>query len=112
MPVSTQMLPDGSNSEAIGPDPLLEWSDKADLKDAVVLGPVFSQATTKSRMYFVFAGVPYKHEQHLKAKPQGMKPDASYQKVSEIDVGRRQVNNNGIILQNLLLASGIKIDKA
>jgi hypothetical protein len=58
----------------------------------------------------VFAGVPYKHEQHLKAKPQGMKPGSSYRKVPVIDVAGRQVNDSGIILQNLLPALGIEMD--
>lgn len=78
----------------------------------IVHGPVFSQATTKLRTYFVFVGVPYTHEQHLKAKPQGMKPGSSNQKVPVIDVARRQVNDSWIILQDLLPALGVEIDKA
>jgi hypothetical protein len=109
---STKMLPDGSNPEGVAPNPPLEWSDKADLKDVVVHGPAFSHATTKLRTYLVFAGVPYKHEQHLKAKPQGIKPGSSYQKVPVIDVAGRQVNDSWIILQNLLPALGIEMDHA
>jgi hypothetical protein len=109
---STKMLPDGSNPEGVAPNPPLGWSDKADLKDVVVHGPAFSHATTKLRTYLVFAGVPYKHEQHLKAKPQGIKPGSSYQKVPVIDVAGRQVNDSWIILQNLLPALGIEMDHA
>lgn len=105
------MLPDGSNPEGIAPDPPLGWATKADLVDIVVHGPAFSQATTKLRTYFAFAGLPYRHEQHLKAKPQGMKPGSSYQKVPVIDVAGRQVNDSWIILQNLLPVIGIEMDK-
>ncbi|MFT7107475.1 MAG: hypothetical protein ACJAVT_001998 [Yoonia sp.] len=112
MSVSTQMLPDGSNPEGVAPNPPLGWSGKSDLKDVVVHGPAFSHATTKLRTYLVFAGVPYTHEQHLKAKPQGIKPNSSYQKVPVIDVTGRQVNDSWIILQNLLPAIGIEMDPA
>lgn len=67
MSVSTQTLPDDTKSEGVGSDPPLGWSEKADLKDVIVHGPAFSQATTTVRAFFVFAGAPYKHEQHLKA---------------------------------------------
>jgi hypothetical protein len=110
MSVSTQMLPDGSNPEGVGPNPPLGWSDKADLRDVVVHGPAFSHATTKLRTFLVFAGVPHRHEQHLKAKPQGIKPGSSYQKVPVIDVAGRQVNDSWIILQNLLPALRIEMD--
>jgi|GEM_PF-2975333 hypothetical protein len=112
MSVSTQMLPDGSNPEGVAPNPPLGWSGKSDLKDVVVHGPAFSHATTKLRTHLVFAGVPYTHEQHLKAKPQGIKPNSSYQKVPVIDVTGRQVNDSWIILQNLLPAIGIEMDPA
>ncbi len=78
----------------------------------VVHGPAFSHATTKLRTYLVFASVPYTHEQHLKAKPQGIKPNSSYQKVPVIDVTGRQANDSWIILQNLLPAIGIEMDPA
>jgi hypothetical protein len=42
--------------------------------------------------------------------PQGMKPGSSYQKVPVMDVAGRQVNDSGIILQNLLPALGIEMD--
>jgi len=109
---SIEMLPDGSNPEGVAPNPPFGWSDMADLKDVVIHGPAFSQATTKLRTYFVFAGLPFKHEQHLKSKPQGMKPESSYQKVPVIDVAGRQVNDSWIILQNLLPVLGIEMDKA
>lgn len=101
MSVSTQMLPDDTKSEGVGPDPPLGWSDKADLKDQVVHGSAFSQATTMLRAYFVFAGATYKHEQHRKAKSQGIKLGSNYQKVPFIEVTGRQVNDSWIILQNL-----------
>ena len=104
------MLPDGSNPEGAAPHPTLGWSDKANLKDVVVHGSAFSHATTKLRTFLLFAGVPYRHEQHLKAKPQGIKPNSSYRKVPVIDVGGRQVNDSWIILQNLLPALGMEMD--
>lgn len=111
MNISNNMLPDGSNPEGVAPNPPLGWSNKADLTDIIVHGPAFSQATTKLRTYLAFANLPYKHEQHLKAKPQGMKPGSSYQKVPVIDVAGRQVNDSWIILQNLLPVLGIEMEK-
>lgn len=105
------MLPDGSNPEGVAPFPALNWTDKADLTDIVVHGPAFSQATMKLRTYFLFAELPYRHEQHLKAKPQGMKPGSSYQKVPVVDVAGRQVNDSWIILENLLPVLGIEMEK-
>lgn len=110
METSVKMLPDGSNPEGVSPQPPLGWITKSDLQDVIVHGPAFSHATTKLRTFLVFAGVPFRHEQHLKAKPQGIKPDSSYRKVPVIDVAGRQVNDSWIILQNLLPALGIEID--
>ena len=112
MSVSTKMLPDGSNPEGVAPNPPLGWTGKTDLKDVIVHGPAFSHATTKLRTFLVYAGVPFRHEQHLKAKPQGIKPNSSYRKVPVIDVAGRQVNDSWIILQNLLPALGIEMDAA
>jgi len=106
-----KMLKDGSNPEGVNPVPALNWQTKADLKDIVVHGPAFSHATTKLRTFLTFAKVPYRHEQHLKAKPQGIKPGSAYTKVPVIDVAGRQINDSWIILQNLLPVLGIEIDK-
>lgn len=94
-----QMLPGGSNPEGVAPNPPLAWTSTTDLKDVVAHGPALSHATTKLRTFFVFAGLPYWHEQHLKAKQQGIKPNSSYRKVPVIEVAGRQVNDSWIILQ-------------
>jgi hypothetical protein len=105
------MLTDGSNPEGVQPSPALNWELKADFTDVVVHGPAFSHATTKLRTFLTFAKINYSHEQHLKAKPQGIKPGSSYTKVPVIDVAGRQVNDSWIILQNLLPVLDIEIDK-
>lgn len=106
------MLPDGSNPEGTDPFPPLNWSTREDLTDVVVHGPAFSHATTKLRCILTFGGVPFAHMQHLKAKPQGIKPGTAYRKVPVIDVAGRQVNDSWIILKHLLPALGIAFDKA
>lgn len=105
------MLPDGTNPEGVDPVPPLNWQSQADLTDIVVHGPAFSHATTKLRTFLVFAGLPYTHMQHLKAKPQGIRPDTDYHKVPIIDVAGRQVNDSWIILKHLLPALGLDIDE-
>lgn len=107
-----KILPDGSNPEGVNPSPALNWQTTADLWDMVVHGPAFSHATTKLRTILVYAKVPFRHEQHLKAKPQGIKPGTDYRKVPVIDVAGRQVNDSGIILKHILPVLGLNFDQA
>lgn len=106
------MLADGSNPEGVNPFPALNWQTKADLSDVVVHGPALSPATTKLRTFLTYANVPFRHEQHLKAKPQGIKPNTDYRKVPVIDVAGRQVNDSGIILKHLLPLLALDFDQA
>ena len=111
MKTPSLMLPDGSNPEGVDPVPALGWSTPQDLVGLVVHGPAFSHATNKLRCFLIFAGVPFTHLQHLKAKPQGIKPGTPYRKVPVIDVAGRQVNDSAIILKHLLPALGMAFDK-
>jgi hypothetical protein len=112
MKESLNMLADGSNPEGVNPVPALNWNAKTDLYDVVVHGPAFSHATTKLRTFLTYAQVPFRHEQHLKAKPQGIKPGSTYRKVPVIDVAGRQVNDSGIILKHLMPLLGFDFDQA
>jgi hypothetical protein len=101
------MLADGSNPEGVDPQPALNWDSRAALTDVVVHGPAFSHATTKLRTFLVYGKIPFRHEQHLKAKPQGIKPDTVYRKIPVIDVAGRQVNDSWVILKHLLPTLGM-----
>ncbi|MGF1741360.1 hypothetical protein L4C34_09830 [Vibrio profundum] len=111
MTTTQKMLPDGSNPEGVNPVPALNWNSTADLTDIVVHGPAFSHATTKLRSILVYADLPYTHMQHLKAKPQGIRPNTDYRKVPNIDVAGRQVNDSGVILRHLLPVLGLEFDE-
>ncbi|WP_370239535.1 hypothetical protein [Neptunomonas phycophila] len=104
------MLPDGTNPEGVDPFPPLNLQTREELTDIVVHGPAFSHATTKLRAFLVYADLPFTHMQHLKAKPQGIRPGTDYRKVPNIDVAGRQVNDSGIILKHLLPAIGLEFN--
>jgi len=111
MKTTNTMLADGSNPEGVDPSPDLDWHTQANLVDVVVHGPAFSHATNKLRTFLTYAQIAYRHEQHLKDKPQGLKPGTGYTKVPVIDVAGRQVNDSGIILKHLLPVLGLDYDK-
>jgi glutathione S-transferase len=108
---TTMILPDGSNPEGVDPSPPLAWKGKDDLTDITVHGPYFSTGTTKLRCYLIYANLEHIHLQHMKDKPQGMKPDTDYKKVPVIDVAGRQVNDTGIILKFLAPAMGLEFNE-
>jgi hypothetical protein len=66
------------------------------ISDVVVHGPAFSDATTKLRSILVYAKMPFRHEQQLKAKPQGIKPGTDYRKVPIFNWVGSQVNDSNI----------------
>ncbi|MFT4703602.1 MAG: hypothetical protein ACI81R_001294 [Bradymonadia bacterium] len=106
---SNTMLSDGSNPEGVDPVPALQWRSKANFTDVVVHGPAFSAGTTKVRCFLTYAGISFRHDQHM---PKGFKPNTSYKKVPIIDVAGRQVNDSEIILKNLVPALGLEFNHA
>ncbi|WP_320823680.1 hypothetical protein [Reinekea sp.] len=102
--INVAMLADGSNPEGVDPQPALNWTSQEALTNVVVHGPAFSHATTKLRTFLLYGKIPFTHEQHLKDKPQGIKPNTDYRKIPVIDVAGRQVNDSWIILKHLLPA--------
>jgi hypothetical protein len=81
------------------------------LTNAAVHGPAFSGPTTKIRCYLVHADIPFEHDQHMKDKPQGFKPNTDCKKVPILDAGGRQVNDSGVILKFLLPTLDLEFNK-